>query len=68
MTTGFVDRLAAARIGATYNQYADSALRRAPARAVPRERRDAGVLLVGEAPGYRGARASRGSRSRPSAS
>ena len=29
MTTGFVDRLAAARIGDTFNQYADSELRRA---------------------------------------
>jgi uracil-DNA glycosylase family 4 len=56
-----VDELAAARIGGTYNQYA------AGARAVLlRERlvayleagRNAPLLLVGEAPGYRGARVS----------
>ena len=49
MTTGFVERLAAARIGGTYNQYAGSALRRlrlAPTcRATP-----------GDAPRRRGAR------------
>ena len=58
MTTGFVDRLAAARIGATFNQYADSGLRRERLASYLRERRQAGVLLVGEAPGYRGARVS----------
>ena len=41
MTTGFVDRLAAARIGDTFNQYADSALRRARlARYLQRTARD----------------------------
>jgi hypothetical protein len=55
-----IQRLAAAQIGSTYNQYAASALlrrrladyleRRAGARA--------GLLLVGEAAGYRGARVS----------
>jgi uracil-DNA glycosylase len=58
MTTGFVDRLAAARIGATFNQYADSELRRARLERYLRERRRTRILLVGEAPGYRGARVS----------
>ena len=58
MTTGFVDRLAAARIGGTFNQYADSELRRARLERYLREGRRASVLLVGEAPGYRGARVS----------
>ena len=58
MTTGFVERLAAARIGATFNQYADSALRRARLARYLRERRRTRLLLVGEAPGYRGARVS----------
>ena len=59
MATGFVERLAAARIGDTFNQYAESALRR---ERLARYLRDAApaqrVLLVGEAPGYRGARVS----------
>ena len=58
MTTGFVERLAAARIGDTFNQYAESGLRRDRLDRYLRERRRAGVLLVGEAPGYRGARVS----------
>ena len=58
MTTGFVDRLAAARIGATFNQYADSELRRTRLERYLRERRGTTILLVGEAPGYRGARVS----------
>ena len=58
MTTGFVDRLAAARIGDTFNQYADSELRRARLERYLRERRGTRILLVGEAPGYRGARVS----------
>jgi uracil-DNA glycosylase len=58
MTTGFVERLAAARIGGTFNQYAESGLRRDRLDRYLRERRRAGVLLVGEAPGYRGARVS----------
>jgi uracil-DNA glycosylase family 4 len=51
-----VDRLSCARIGATYNQYADSELRRERLRA--HLDRDAELLLVGEAAGYRGARVS----------
>jgi len=51
-----VDRLACARIGATYNQYADSALRRE--RLCAHLERDASIVLVGEAAGYRGARIS----------
>jgi uracil-DNA glycosylase len=51
-------RLAGALIGSTHNQYADSALRRERLRTYLRERRDAPVLLVGEAAGYRGARVS----------
>ena len=58
MTTGFVERLAAARIGDTFNQYAESGLRRERLARYLRERRCARVLLVGEAPGYRGARVS----------
>ena len=53
-----VDALAAARIGATYNQYADSPVRRARLAAYLEARRSAPVLLVGEAAGYRGARVS----------
>ena len=53
-----VDRLAAARVGLTYNQYADSDLRRERLRAHLDERAGAGVVLVGEAAGYRGARVS----------
>jgi uracil-DNA glycosylase len=58
MTTGFVERLAAARIGDTFNQYAESGLRRERLARYLRERHRARVLLVGEAPGYRGARVS----------
>ena len=57
----FVERLAGARIGATYNFYADGAraalLRRRLAAYLDVRRRRA-VLLVAEAPGYRGARVS----------
>jgi uracil-DNA glycosylase len=54
----FVERLAAARIGETFNQYA-----RAPAlcerlAAYLARRAEAPILLVGEAAGYRGARVS----------
>jgi uracil-DNA glycosylase len=57
----FVEELAAAQIGKTFNQYAEGA--RAPLlreRLVAYLERQAGapVLLVGEAPGYRGARVS----------
>src|SRR5213592_1554844 len=54
----FVDHLAEARIGSTYNQYADSALRRRRLADYLDARRDATILLVGEAAGYRGARVS----------
>ena len=53
-----MDELAAARIGETYNQYRDSPVRRERLRAYRGSRRRAPVLLVGEAPGYRGARVS----------
>jgi uracil-DNA glycosylase len=56
--TDLVDDLAAARIGATYNQYAGSGLRRARLRLYLERRADAPILLVGEAAGYRGARVS----------
>ena len=51
-----VERLAGSEIGATFNQYADSELRRERLRA--HLERDAPVVLVGEAAGYRGARVS----------
>ena len=41
MTTGFVERLAAARIGGTFNQYADSELRRGRLERYLHERRGA---------------------------
>jgi uracil-DNA glycosylase family 4 len=53
-----VDRLARARIGATYNQYARSELRRSRLRAYLAARGSADTILVGEAAGYRGARVS----------
>jgi uracil-DNA glycosylase family 4 len=53
-----VDRLAGARIGDTYNQYADSELRRERLREYLTTHAGAPVLLVGEAAGYRGARVS----------
>ena len=57
----FVERLAIARIGRTFNQYSDGP--RAPLlrrRLVDylADRSHARLLLVGEAPGYRGARVS----------
>jgi uracil-DNA glycosylase len=58
MRAGFVERLAAARIGATFNQYAASAQLQERLTAYLEERRDAPILLVGEAPGYRGTRVS----------
>jgi len=58
MEADFVERLARARIGRTYNQYADSALLRARLAAYLDEREDASILLVAEAPGYRGTRVS----------
>jgi uracil-DNA glycosylase family 4 len=53
-----VDRLAAARIGGTFNQYAGSALLRERLRAYLDARAGAEMVLVGEAAGYRGARVS----------
>ena len=58
MEARFVERLAAARIGRTHNQYADSPLRRARLAAYLAERTHAPILLVAEAPGYRGTRIS----------
>jgi uracil-DNA glycosylase len=54
----FVERLARARIGATFNQYAGSELRRERLVAYLEQRVNARFLLVGEAAGYRGARVS----------
>jgi uracil-DNA glycosylase family 4 len=57
----FVDELAAAEIGGTFNFYREgqrsNLLRKRLARYLS-ERADAPILLVGEAPGYRGARIS----------
>jgi uracil-DNA glycosylase family 4 len=53
-----VHRLARARIGETYNQYADSELRRERLAGYLERHAGARVLLVGEAAGYRGARVS----------
>ena len=58
---GFVDDLARARIGATYNQYAAgprAELLRSRLGTYLASRSGAPILLVGEAPGYRGARVS----------
>jgi uracil-DNA glycosylase len=61
VTEGFIERLAAAEIGATYNFYRDGAraalLRRRLERYLD-ERAGARLLLVAEAPGYRGTRVS----------
>jgi uracil-DNA glycosylase len=57
----FIDRVVAARIGATTNFYRDGAgavRRRARLAAYLDAHADAPILLVGEAPGYRGARVS----------
>ena len=53
-----VARLAAARIGATFNQYAASELRCERLSAYLAAREGAETILVGEAAGYRGARVS----------
>jgi len=53
-----VDRLARARIGDTYNQYAASPLLRERLRSYLETRSGAEIVLVGEAAGYRGARIS----------
>jgi uracil-DNA glycosylase len=57
-SSSFTAQLAATHIGSTYNQYADSELRRQRLRAYLDARGDAGTILVGEAAGYRGARVS----------
>jgi len=57
----FVRRLSEARIGSTFNFYAEGAgagLRRARLTEHLESRHDARILLVGEAAGYRGARLS----------
>jgi uracil-DNA glycosylase len=57
----FVEELATAEIGETFNQYgrgARAALLRERLAAYLARRSDARVILVGEAPGYRGARIS----------
>src|SRR5215208_5208607 len=57
----FIEQLRRARIGATFNFYRDGAageVRRARLLAYLRSREEASLLLVGEAPGYRGARVS----------
>ena len=54
----FVDSLARARIGETFNQYAAAPHLRQRLRRYLEARRRAAVLLVGEAAGYRGARVS----------
>jgi hypothetical protein len=53
-----VERLAATRIGDTFNQYSGSALCRHRLAAYLESRAGAPLLLVGEAAGYRGARVS----------
>lgn len=60
-TEEFVERLAAARIGETFNFYREGAgarARRDRLVAYLHRCRDSRFLLVGEAPGYRGARVS----------
>src|SRR5262252_2781827 len=61
VTGGFIERLAAAEIGATYNFYRDgerALLLRGRLERYLDERKRAAVLVVGEAPGYRGTRLS----------
>jgi uracil-DNA glycosylase len=53
-----VTELAVARIGTTFNQYSGSRLRRERLEAYLESCRDAQLVLVGEAAGYRGARVS----------
>jgi Uracil DNA glycosylase superfamily len=54
----FVAWLAETRIGETYNQYADSELRRSRLRGYLAARAEAPFVLVGESAGYRGGRIS----------
>jgi uracil-DNA glycosylase len=56
--SSFATRLSETCIGATFNQYAHSSIRRKRLAAYLQERAGAPVLLVGEAAGYRGARVS----------
>ena len=58
MASDLVGRLAAVRIGETYNQYASSPLLCDRLRSYLDARGSAPILLVGEAAGYRGARVS----------
>jgi uracil-DNA glycosylase len=58
VAAGFVERLAAARIGSTFNQYAHSPLLRERLTNYLADREQAPILLVAEAPGYRGTRIS----------
>jgi uracil-DNA glycosylase len=61
VTGGFIERLVAARIGATYNFYRDggrATLLRDRFERYLDELAGAGYLLLGEAPGYRGTRVS----------
>ena len=53
-----VDRLASARIGATFNQYASSLTLRQRLSEYLSRRADSPIILIGEAAGYRGARVS----------
>ena len=53
-----VDELAAARVGTTFNQYRRSRLRRERLARYLDSKRNASLVLVGEAAGYRGARVS----------
>jgi uracil-DNA glycosylase family 4 len=60
-TERFVSRLASARIGATFNFYREGAgarVRRRRLAVYLEDRANATLMLVGEAPGYRGARVS----------
>jgi uracil-DNA glycosylase len=61
MTLEFIERLAAARIGGTFNFYRDgerAALLRGRLDHYLERRREAELVLVAEAPGYRGTRLS----------
>jgi uracil-DNA glycosylase len=61
VSAGFIERLVDARIGKTYNFYRDgerAPLLRERLERYLDERESAPVLLVGEAPGYRGTRVS----------
>jgi uracil-DNA glycosylase len=57
-SSSFIRELSVARIGATYNQYAESAFLCARLQTYLESHAHARVLLVGEAAGYRGARVS----------